>query len=144
MKTDDPFERLLSQQTLRPVPSDWRADILGAAQATRPTEGAGVAGGFWQTVRFLFCPSPRLTGALAAAWSLILGLNYLSLPSTSDAESPATRPPTAVIRMAWLEQQRLRQELLNDEPRTSATSPALRTPPAIRPRSALTSGIQWC
>ena len=141
MKTDDPFEQLLAKQALRPVPPEWRAPILAvAAKVSRPVS---TPGGFWDLVKFLFCPPPRLAACLAAAWVLIGCLNSLSLPPGSRLVGQGMSPPSAVTRMAWLEQQRLREELLSEEALAPLTPPSP-AQPATRPRSARPSQIQVC
>lgn len=143
MKTDDPFERLLAEQSLKPVPSHWRDAILVAAEAAGSSAPSRTQAGFWDTLRFLFCPSPRVALGLGCVWILILCLNYLSLP-TVDRPEPLTRASASpVLRMAWLEQQRLRQQLLSEEVSSPGSAPS-RVRPAIRPRSARSGQTRVC
>jgi len=42
------FERRLSRQPLRQVPSEWRAEILAAARAAQPSSHSSLATHFYQ------------------------------------------------------------------------------------------------
>lgn len=143
MKTDDPFETLLAQQTLRSVPTEWRESILATAAAAAPAASSDAKPRVWDILRFLFCPSPRFAVGMAGAWLVILSLNYFSLPTSSLPVKQTVAVSSSVTRMAWLEQQRLRQELLSEEARGPA-EPAARPPSVTRPRSARSALIQVC
>lgn len=143
MSALDPFERRLTQVPLRSVPPELRAKVLGCTPGDKSFWGRYPS--FLELVRFVFCPSPRLAGLLGVAWALIVGLNLLSLPpgSRSQPESSLNSGVPTVSRMAWLEQQRLRTELLNEERRVSAPPPS-HPAPADRPRSAAATLIRTC
>lgn len=98
MKPEDPFEQRLRCQTLRQVPSEWRADILAAADNSRrqvtkqPIAAGEVALIEWW--RLWFARFPLAWSALAAIWIALIGVN-LTLPaplvSVSALVSPTAR-----------------------------------------------------
>ncbi|MBL9168518.1 MAG: hypothetical protein JNN07_12315 [Verrucomicrobiales bacterium] len=142
MKTDDPFERLLAEQSLKPVPSHWRDSILATAEAARSPATPRPQAGLWDTLRFLFCPSPRVAMGLGGVWILIFGLNYLSLPTVDRPGRVTLASSSPVLRLAWLEQQRLRQQLLSEEISSPGSTPS--PVPALRPRSARSGQTRVC
>ena len=124
------FEQELERQALRPVPADWRQEILSVAgeatgQKTRRTEGVVGWWGGWLGFRRL------AWGGLAAAWVLIFGLNWAAnRPGGAGAVESVFSP--AVVAMAWQQSQQIaagldRAESL--EPRAAGNE---------RPRSAVT------
>ena len=117
MNADD-FEQKLGQQKLRPIPAEWRAEILSAANAARQTAPVSAAPASASSspafLSALFWPSPKAWAGLAAIWLVILGLNH----SARDNPQIATRkssPSTPDLRLVLKEQQRLLAELA--EPR---------------------------
>src|SRR4051812_14850115 len=77
MNPDD-FEQQLQRQPLRPLPADWRAEILQTAQAAAPQTSASsnpqpARQSFLAT---LFWPCPQAWAGLAAVWLAILALNF--------------------------------------------------------------------
>src|SRR5580658_6807659 len=89
---NDDFENYLRSQSVRPIPTEWRAEILRAAKARqepRPTELNGRARllpsqtslPWWH--EWLW-PCPRAWAALAVAWGIILLLN-VTVPDGSPA-----------------------------------------------------------
>jgi hypothetical protein len=112
------FEESLRRQSIRPVPAQWRGEILRAARA-QPA-----ASPWW---REWLWPHPQAWGALAAAWGIII-LLHVAAPGDS-----AEKGKTALA--SWQDFAFLRQEteiiaLLTD-PEESRPAP---TPP--QPRSS--------
>jgi len=107
MKSDD-FEAQLQRQTPKPLPPEWRTEILqaarqGAAQLSRPSAGWSV----W------LWPCPQAWAGLAAVWVAILTLNLAAgwKPFRGMAREPSGR-----VELNWLalqEQQRRLAQLLN-------------------------------
>ena len=131
MNTND-FEQLLARQPLRPVPNEWRQDILGASGAATPSAGAsrGVEVVAWW--RAWLWPCPQAWAGLAAAWCVILGLHVaFEKGSPSSIHRPA--PTSAQVCLAFEEQRRLLAEL--SPPRRLVTAPAVQ-PFRPRPRSS--------
>src|ERR1051325_9602550 len=77
---DHDFEKRLSEQTFRPLPAEWRREILAQARiAGQPSPIAEPAITWW---RALLWPSPRAWAGLAAVWIILLVLNRESEPDT--------------------------------------------------------------
>src|SRR5579859_352756 len=90
------FERHLSRRPLRPPPPEWRAEILGAAQAAanaveNPTAPLPVRKPFVVTLwRELFWSCRRVWGGLAAIWLAVVVINTAidDSPRVSVASAP--------------------------------------------------------
>ena len=124
------FEQELKRQALRPVPADWRQEILAAAReanVSKPREKEVAAGWWVGWVAFR-----RLAwGGLAAAWVLILGLNWAANRPGGEGAVEAVFSP-AVVALAWQQSQQIAAGLDRAEswePRAAGTE---------RPRSAVT------
>jgi hypothetical protein len=126
---DNHFEERLQGIAPRPIPSSWRQEILRHARnashvpiAPTPTPSVTTLRTFFTQ---LLWPHPKAWGALAAAWMLILGLNFASrepAPSVLASEPEAVSPQ---LRQLLHQQQQLFAELVGIEP----------PPPAVRPKS---------
>ena len=134
MKPDD-FEQKLSRQPLRPVPTEWRAEILSTAQAAAPaqysTPRSSKLATFNQQLANFIWPHPKAWAGLAAVWVGIIALNLAthdSVPRTAESSAP----PSAEVLVELKKQQRMFAELVGpreplDLDRTRIFSP--------RPRS---------
>ena len=111
------FESQLRQQPLRPIPAEWREQILSEARkaqaAGRPcvTPDRSVALTLISLLRSLLWPSPAAWAGLASIWILLFGLNY---SSTDKPRSLATRGPLPGREMILTlrEQERVLTELI--------------------------------
>lgn len=91
------FEERLGSQAFRPIPREWRDQILRAAQPG--TDAAGVSR-WW---REWLWPCPRAWAALAAAWPLIMLLHFAA---------PSGSPPAAnIVPMSWQSFQAMQREV---------------------------------
>ena len=114
------LEQQLARQEFKPVPPEWRADILRAAMprvASEPSEP------WWRAV---FLEWPRAWASLAALWILIL-LGQLTMPSVHSPQAATMVAYGAGAAEAWREQQQLFAELFPPERRTEP-------PKALPPR----------
>src|SRR5438128_8423589 len=122
MNTDD-FEERLQRQSLRPIPREWRREILDAARRagdpqlstlrSKATAEDGLTINPQPTSwgRELLWPCPQAWAGLAAAWVLILALNAATREPVRVANS-AGAPPAREVLMALKEQKRLLRELI--------------------------------
>jgi len=134
----DQFEDRLHRQPLRPVPHEWRAEILAAAgSAARPTPHASFLATFNQQLASLFWPHPKAWAGLAAVWIFILAVNFsLRDPSPRVAEKSA--PPSPEIMVELRQQQLLLAELIGPHETHDADRRKIYL---TRPRSELTETL---
>ena len=113
------FEQRLGRQPLRPVPANWRAGILRAAQTVQVNEKsvhlpvASQTG--WRHVvgrelRALFWPNPKAWAGLAAVWVLIAIINF-SMRDTTPQTTEKSAPPSPAAVAELRNQQRMFVEL---------------------------------
>src|SRR5213593_3004431 len=109
MNTDD-FEERLRRQSFRPIPREWRKEILDAARRAgdpQPSTSNPQPASCW---RELLWPCPQAWAGLAAAWVLILALNAATREPVQVATAQST-PPAREVLMALKERRRLLAEL---------------------------------
>ncbi len=82
MNTDD-FEQRLQRQPLRQVPSEWREEILSAANEVGTARrdvcgrcGAASLPGLREWLLAVLWPNPKAWAGLAAIWIVILAVNF--------------------------------------------------------------------
>jgi hypothetical protein len=127
---NDNFEKHLRDQSFRPVPARWRAEILQAAREAGVANASPSAGvWWWDSFRAWLWPHPVAWASLAAAWLVIGSVDFASRPRLVAGASKAGR---AAAVFTLQDQQRALAEFLDDS-RPDATP---RIPPAVpRPRS---------
>ena len=130
MNSDD-FEKQLQRQTIRPVPQDWRVEILQAANAASrppfsPFNPQPVSG--W---RALLWPCPQAWAGLAAVWFVLLGLHLVD-PETAAPATAQAVPPSPEMLVLLHEQKRLFAELISGSEPADMDRPKPFVP---RPRS---------
>ena len=127
------FEERLRRQSLKPIPGDWRAEIL---QASRHPAKASLTESNWlstlnQKLSTILWPHPKAWAGLAAVWMVILAVNF----STRDkalvmAETVSLSSPEIVAELR--KQQLLFAELIGPSLAPDAGRPKNFVP---RPRS---------
>src|SRR5438876_7981392 len=93
MNADD-FDKRLQRQTLRPIPHEWRSEILDAARRAgepQPSTFNSQPTSWW---RELLWPCPQAWACLAAMWVLVLLLDLASRDPVrvAKASKPAPAP----------------------------------------------------
>jgi hypothetical protein len=146
------FEEYLRRQSIRPIPSEWRKEILRAARdgvaqtsksavsrvskpagrnAVEPTWKSAIRQVWKPALHEWLWPCPRAWAALAAAWGIILLLNV-----TAPEETAATGQVASASRQdfAFLRQE---TEIIArlSEFEENRVAPAPR-PAALKPRSS--------
>ena len=138
MNADD-FEKRLQRQSMRPIPHEWRGEILDAARragdhqlSTLPSKATAEDGpqptSWW---RELLWPCPQAWAGLAAAWVLILALNAATREPVQIVTAQST-PPAREVLMALKERRRLLAELAGSPAQVEPQKPL-----APKPRSEL-------
>ncbi len=120
------FEKQLEGQPLRPIPTEWRAQILKEAGRHKLSDVAESGARPLAWLREVLWPCPQAWGALAAVWIVIAVVKFTT-PSaaTSNVNTVAKNQVISVS-----EQRRELANLLDAAPDKSNRSPA------DRPRSA--------
>ena|SRR6266851_5497352 len=109
MNTDD-FEKRLQRQIMRPIPRDWRREILDAARRARDPQPSTFNPQRTSGWREWLWPCPQAWAGLAAAWVLILALNAATREPVQVDTAQSTPPAREVFR-ALKERRRLLAEL---------------------------------
>jgi hypothetical protein len=119
MNNDD-FEQKL-HRTIRPVPLEWRREILNAASAAAPIENqkSKIKNTWWSV---LLWPSPKAWAGLAAVWLAIFVFN-LSSRDTSATLTAQSVPPSPELIMALREQRRTMARLIEPFEQPQAEPP---------------------
>jgi hypothetical protein len=125
----DSFEQRLRRQPLRPIPKEWREEILAAARlaGARTVAGgapAAVAEPWW---RAWLWPHPAAWAALAGVWAAVIALHW-DTPANTGAMPRRTAASPEAIRF-YAEQHRELGQIL--EPLTGSKP----KPAGWRPRS---------
>jgi hypothetical protein len=123
------FEKQLQRQPIRPVPGEWRAEILKTAQAAscaEPSNAKPQTSSWW---RELLWPCPQAWAGLATVWLIVLAVNFLAAEKT-DVIAKQAPPPSPEVMMALREQQRVLARLIEsyDEPLAEPPKPFIPRP----------------
>ncbi|HTR40387.1 MAG TPA: hypothetical protein VMH87_02065 [Pseudomonadales bacterium] len=129
------FEKLLESHPLRPVPAEWRKEILAAAEKAQPAHGRqpipvrSLPG----LLRSLFWPHPVAWGGLAAIWIFIFAA-HLSMRDEMPVMAEKVLPPSPQVVMELKQQQHLYAELIgvNDSSDTDRPKPFIPKPRSER------------
>lgn len=119
------FEQRLSRVPGKPIPAEWRAEILAAAEPVRPAP----ARGSWlarlkEQLHAALWPHPQAWAGLAAVWVVVL-LLQMSVRDEPPGRVQKSAPPSPAMRVELRQQRQLLVELLGtpeardaDRPRT--------------------------
>lgn len=108
----EPFEQRLKRQPLRPIPADWRKEILTAAAEAVPTRHARAADNrsfiavLRERVTSLFWPHPVAWAALGAVWMLIFGIHFSIRDQAASPVMAEKTPVASPVVVAELRQQK--------------------------------------
>jgi hypothetical protein len=126
MKPDN-FEQKLQRQPLRPVPAEWREEILregrrAAVPEIRDADTASLPKWSWLStinhqLSTLLWPHSKAWAGLAAIWIVILAVDF-SARDKSPAVAEKSAPPSPEVLVELRQQQRMLAELIGsrDEP----------------------------
>lgn len=128
MKTDD-FERHLSRQPLRPVPAEWRGQILRAAVrgAAAGRKSARPSALVLQLQAWLW-PHPAAWAGLAACWAASLALHLASAPSAAEVAQARAHARLAAAYASLLRNPDFMAVLAEPPPPAPAPPPPRRSP----------------
>lgn len=117
MNGENPFEKRLERLPQRPVPADWRREILSAAREAAPPQQVAVMGSSFISemhswVAALFWPHPRAWAGLAAVWALVFGLSIATREPVHADFAQQPMPSSPQMREMLREQERLLAELV--------------------------------
>ncbi len=110
---NDDFEQQLRRQSLRPIPTEWRAEVLvamRAAQTTRPPAPSWFST-FRHQLSTIFWPHPKAWTGLAAVWVFIFILNF-SMRDKTPMITEKSEPPSPEVMVELRQQKRLLAELM--------------------------------
>jgi hypothetical protein len=109
----DNFEQKLQRQPLRQVPTEWREEILAAAEVQLPGAPKRSEGGstFIAQLSTILWPHPKAWAGLAAVWVLILTVDF-SLRDKTPVMAEKTAPPSPEVIVELRQQQRMLAELI--------------------------------
>jgi|SRR5437867_10738073 len=110
MNADD-FEKRLQRRSMRPVPREWRGEILDAARRAGDHQLSTINPQPTSRWRELLWPCPQAWAGLAAAWVLILALNAATRDPVQVAKT-AKGAPAPELLIALREHRRLLAELI--------------------------------
>jgi hypothetical protein len=127
---NDEFEKKLQRQTLRPIPHEWREEILQAARAADARRS--VSEPHRSLLVRLLWPCPQAWAGLAGVWVLIMALNLSTRDERATTVVSQTAQPPAELINAAREQRRELVRLLAPSTPTAIDRPKSFPP---RPRS---------
>jgi hypothetical protein len=138
MKPEE-FEEQLKRQPIRPVPAEWRTEILAAANAATAPRRASRS--FLSTLNHrisaLLWPCPQAWAGLAALWVALVVFNHLAMSEHPRVAAKAA-PPSPEVRMALAEQRRMLAQLIGPGGPSDVEPPKPFVP---RPRGELRESV---
>ena len=128
MKTDD-FEQRASRVPLKPLPAEWRSQILSAA-APAPAPAPMLRLSFRAWLTALLWPCPQAWAGLTAIWLGILIVSAATADRTARVAKAS--PESQQMLLVLKDQQRILRELIEPAQQPTAAAPETRD---HRPRS---------
>jgi hypothetical protein len=144
MNGEDPFESRLRCQRQRPIPPGWRAEILTVARQaassrtahsaldSQPSTSWSFLSTLYHQLSAIFWPHPAAWAGLAAAWVLVLGLNFSVREPARQDVAKQVGPPSPQLRQMLRQQEQMLAELVGPMDRTESLLPKAAVP---QPRS---------
>jgi hypothetical protein len=135
---NDDFEQKLQRQELRPVPRNWREEILQTARAAGPRPSTPAPRRSWLStlnhqLSTLLWPCPQAWAGLAAAWLVIVVVNLAGGDESSRTVARQSAPPPPQLIETVREQRRELARLIEPSMASDADRPKSLSP---RPRSS--------
>lgn len=125
----DEFEKRLQRQPIRPIPAEWRREILQQAKDVSPAQLKTQNSKPTTSLREWLWPCPQAWAGLAAVWLVILTLNFATREPAIRIANESTSSPESFASMK--EQRRLYLELAELPKETTPSQESI----APRPRS---------
>jgi hypothetical protein len=122
------FEQRLRRTPLKPVPADWRAEILSAVrevQVSRPSPFVSRRSSFStlkEQIASVLWPHPTAWAGLAAVWICVFALNF-AIREKAPVTSEKAAPPSPAVIAQLMKQQRLYAELMGPAETRDAERP---------------------
>src|SRR5262245_13389332 len=135
MNPDD-FEEQLRRQPIRPVPREWRGEILGTARRASDSQPSTIIpqpASWW---RQWLWPCPQAWAGLAAAWLVVCLLNWAARDPVHVANTSKAAPAPELF-LALKEHRRLVAELIGTPTTLEPAKPFEPRPRSEIPHPAL-------
>ena len=101
------FERRLSRQPLRQIPTEWRGELLSAAKhASRPVPRTLFLSTFNHQLSTLLWPHPKAWAGLAVVWILIFAVDF-SMHDKLPVVTEKAAPPSPEVIVELKQQRRI-------------------------------------
>ncbi|HEU6447653.1 MAG TPA: hypothetical protein VFV23_04365 [Verrucomicrobiae bacterium] len=114
------FEKKLSQQPLKQIPAEWRAEIIACASSqSNRTRSQTSRMPVLRILHEFFWPNPKAWAGLAAVWIFIFALN-VSVRDKSPAVAEKASPPSPEALVQLKQQREMFAQLIGaNEPRVA-------------------------
>lgn len=126
------FEKKLSQRPVRPLPPEWRAEILSAARAAAPQPAPPTTSNIFATIARqlsgLLQLRPQALAGLAAVWILIFALRFSTQEGSTIAANCASVSPEVIAgvreqKLFFAELVGLREKRETEPPKSFSPGP---------------------
>jgi len=145
MNNDTQFENRLRGQPVKPIPVEWREEVLDAARnatasvhAPRPTS-YGLFATLNNYLSPLLRPQRAAWAGLATAWVVIIALNVAAHDDSPTVQASRAATPISPETLQALQQQRLLLAELMDRSETHPMNRPKSQPPGPRSQRCVES-----